>query len=183
MRLERLEHRISDRYFLVHGATSRFMTDITIRFAESDDDVINIHRFLCAIAGPMLPGPINPQKSIEEVWRVASDEVALMAIEDDQLIGTMGIIRPGFWWGDIHYLVNRWLFAIPGSKAWRPLLKEALAIAAASELELHIISEERGKVLILNKSKVRGPHVLRQRHKSEERNDERAGVAHERRLR
>lgn len=157
------------------------MADVEVRFAQSDQDVINIHLFLCAIAGPMLPGPINPQKSIEEVWRVVSDEVALMAIEDDRLIGTMGIVRPGFWWGDLHFLVNRWLFAIPGSKAWRPLLKEALAIASASELELHIISEERGKVLILNKSKLRGSHVLRQRNRSEESRHREAGVAPERR--
>jgi hypothetical protein len=82
----------------------------------------------------MLPGPIDPKKSIEEVWRVVNEEVAVMAIEDGRLIGTMGLIRPAFWWGDIHFLVNRWLFAIPGSKAWRPLLKEALAIASAPSL-------------------------------------------------
>lgn len=157
------------------------MGDVDVRYAESDDDVIAIHRFLCVLAGPMLPGPIDPKKSIEEVWRVVNEEVAVMAIEDDRLIGTMGLIRPAFWWGDIHFLVNRWLFAIPGSKAWRPLLKEALAIASASELELHIISEERGKVLILNKSELRGSHVFRQRRNSENSRHPEAGVAPERR--
>lgn len=107
------------------------------------------------VAGPTLPGPINPQKSAMEVWRVASQDVALMAIKDNALVGTMGLVNPEFWWGDLKFLVNRWFFCMPGSRAWRPLLKEAKAIAVASELELHIISEDRGTVTIFNKSKHR----------------------------
>lgn len=132
---------------------------ITVRYAESDEDVVLIHRFLCCVAGPLLPHPIDGPKSATEVWRVVTHDVALMAMRDDLLVGTMGIVNPDWWWGDAKFLSNRWLFAIPGSGAWRPLLKEARAIARASELELVIISEDRGKVVILNKSKNR--HVLR----------------------
>lgn len=83
-----------------------------------------------------------------------------MAVRDDDLIGTIGLICPEHWWGKSKFLANRWFFILPGSGAGRPLLREAKAIAVASDLELHIISEERGKILILNKSEYR--NVLRQ---------------------
>lgn len=132
---------------------------ISVRYASSDDDVILVHRFLCVVAGPTLPGPIDPKKSIEEVWRVVNHDVALMAFRDDGLVGTLGLVCPEFWWGTSKFLANRWFFTLPRARAGKPLLKEAKAIAVASDLELHIISEDRGKILILNKSKKR--HVLR----------------------
>lgn len=137
---------------LNEGAGKPAPSPIEIRYAATDEDVIAIHKFLCVVAGPRLPGPINAQKSAREVWRVASDDVALMAIRDGMLIGTLGLVCPDMWWGDLKFLVNRWFFALPGWGAWRPLLKEARAIAVASELELHIISEERGRVAIFNRS-------------------------------
>lgn len=137
---------------------------ITIRYAESDADVIWMHQFLCIVAGPGLPGPIDPKDSSTEVWRVAYHDVALMAIQGDRLIGTLGLIRPKAWWGKTHFLANRWFFTLPSSGAGAPLLKEARAIAIASELELHIYDENRGRLLIFNKSKNRtNHHVLRQR--------------------
>jgi hypothetical protein len=113
------------------------------KYAESDDDVIAVHRFLCCVAGPMLPGPIDGLKSATGVWRVANHHVALMAMRDDFLVGTLGLIRPE---------------AIPGSKAWLPLVREAKSIAGATGVELHIISEERGKVIILNRRRLRDRH-------------------------
>lgn len=83
-----------------------------------------------------------------------------MAIRDDALVGTLGLVSPKFWWNTgISFLANRFFFCLPGSKAWRPLLREAKAIAVASEMELHIISEQRGKISIYNKSKRRGAQV------------------------
>jgi hypothetical protein len=129
---------------------------ITIRFAETDDDVIAIHRFLCVVAGPTLPGPIDARDSANEVWRCANHDVAIMAMCGDLLVGTIGLTNPAYWWNTkFKFLVNRWAFAIPGSGAWRPLLKEARAIGVSSEMEVHIISEARGKVTILNRSKLR----------------------------
>jgi len=133
------------------------MSDILIRYAQSDDDVINTHRFLCVVAGPTLPGAIDPQKSAVEVWRVVNHDVALMAIRDDKLVGTLGLMCVTPWWGATQYLCNRWFFCLPGSRAWRPLLKEAKAIAVGSEMEFHLISEERGKITIFNRSPKRRP--------------------------
>lgn len=128
------------------------MSDITVRYAESDADVVAIHAFLCVVAGPTLPGPIDPNDSATEVWRVVNHDVALMAMKGDLLVGTMGLIRPKFWWGNIWFLCNRWFFALPGTGAGRLLLKEAIEIAKSSELELHIYDETKGRLTILNRS-------------------------------
>ncbi len=129
---------------------------LVIRYAESDADVVAIHQFLCVIMGPLLPGPIDPKDSATEVWRVVNHDVALMALRDDRLVATIGIVRPTWWWnGKLPYLANRWLAAIPEEKALRPLMREAVAIAVASELELHIFDETKGRLIVLNKSKNR----------------------------
>lgn len=130
--------------------------DITLRYAETDADVIAIHGFLAIVFGSHLPGPIDARDSSTEVWRVCREDVALMAIRGDRLVGTIGLVRPTFWWNNkIAFLASRWAFALPGSGAWKPLLKEAKAIAKASDLEFHLISEERGKLTIFNRSKRR----------------------------
>ena len=142
------------------------MTDITVRFADGDNDVVVIHRFLCAVAGPSLPSEIDPKKSATEVWRVINHEVAILALRDDILLGTIGLICVEPWWGDNKYLVNRWAFAIPGSGAWRPLLKEAKAVAVASNMEFHLIAEERGRITIFNRSGLRDQPMLAKSPKS-----------------
>lgn len=138
---------------------------VEIRYASSDADVVAIHGFLCVVAAQTLPGKIDGPDSATEVWRVVNHDVALMAMRGDVLVGTMGIVNPKFWWnGKIKFLANRWFFTLPGSKSARPLLREAKAIAGASDLELHIYDENKGRILILNKSKNReNPHVFRQR--------------------
>lgn len=85
-----------------------------------------------------------------------------MATRGADLVGTMGLALMGHWWNrKIRFLGNRWCHALPGSRAWKPLLKEARAIAVASEVECIIASEDRGKITILNKSKLRaGPPPL-----------------------
>jgi hypothetical protein len=128
---------------------------VTVRYAASDDDIIAVHRFLCVVAGPTLPGPIDGPKSATEVWRCANHDVVLMAMDGDLLVGTLGLVVVEPWWGSLKYLANRWAFAIPGSRAWRPMIKEAKAIAVASEMEFHLISEGRGKIVIMNRSKNR----------------------------
>lgn len=131
------------------------MPDITVRFAETDQDVVAIHGFLCVVAGPNLPGAIDPKKSATEVWRVANNECALMAIHQGsgKLVGSLGIIKPDFWWGEDgnSFLVNRWFFALPGLGAGKLLLEQGIAIAKDAGLELHIIDERRGRLKIFNR--------------------------------
>lgn len=131
------------------------MTDITVRFAETDQDIVAIHGFLCVVAGPNLPGPIEPTKSATEVWRVVTQECALMALRDGKLVGTLGIIKPDYWWGDVQFLVNRWFFALPGLRAGRALLREGEKIARDAGLELHILDETRARYVIFNRDRRR----------------------------
>jgi hypothetical protein len=126
-------------------------SDITVRFAATDQDAVAIHRFLCVVAGPMLPGAIEAEKSIHEVWRVVHQECALMAMRDDLLVGTLGIIKPNYWWGNVSFLTNRWLFALPDSGAGKLLIDEGERIAGDAGLELVIIDEQKSRLLILNR--------------------------------
>lgn len=131
-------------------------TPITIRYATTDADVVYIHRFLCVVGAHMLPAPIDARDSATEVWRVAQEDVALMAMADNMLIGTMGIISPTAWWNRKHkYLADRWFLVLPGSGGWLPLVHEAKAIAKASDMELTLVSEERGKVRTYNRNAYR----------------------------
>src|ERR1035441_9776452 len=133
---------------------TRAMTDhtITVRYAETDGDVVAIHGFLCIVAGPTLPGAIDPKDSATGVWMTATYDVALMAIKDDRLIGVLGLCHNAFWWNNkIKFLANRIFFTLPGSGAGSPLLREGIAIAKASNLELHIYDERKGRLVIFNR--------------------------------
>ena len=132
---------------------------ITIRYAETDADVIAIHQFLVIVAGPDLPGPIDAHDSAVGVWQSATYDVALMAMKDDKLVGTLGLCQNSFWWNTkIRFLANRFFFTLPESHAARPLLKEGIAIAKASNLEFHVYDERKGRLLIFNRHPARKNH-------------------------
>lgn len=111
--------------------------DLFIRYAQNDDDVIAIHRFLLVVARPALLAPVNVVKSLQEVIRVTKEEVALMAMRGDMLVGTLGLIKPTWWYGDDSFLTDRWNFVVEAEKngeAGRLLDQEAKAIARAAGL-------------------------------------------------
>jgi hypothetical protein len=110
-----------------------------IRYAENDNDVIAIHRFLLVVARPAMLAPVNVVKSLEEVIRVAKEEVALMAMRGDMLVGTLGLMRPTWWYGDESFLTDRWNFVVDPEKngdAGKLLWEEARKIADVSKLPL-----------------------------------------------
>lgn len=99
--------------------------------------MIAIHRFLMVVARPVLLCPINVEKSLLEVIRVTKEEVALMAMRGDVLVGTLGLIKPTWWYGDGHFLTDRWNFCVDGERnggAGRLLDEEAKAIATHAGL-------------------------------------------------
>jgi hypothetical protein len=118
-----------------------------IRPAESEQDVILIHRFLCGVAGPVLHCPINGEKSIAEVCRVVQDKdhgFAFMAFEGTDLVGTIGAIFVPWWYGDDHFFTDRWFFCLPGHRWAGPrLLAEADAIARAVGVPLIVNLKQR----------------------------------------
>lgn len=130
--------------------------EVTVRQAETDDDVIAIHRFLLVVApqAKAIRCPINVVKSLNEIIRVTRDEVALMLIRDGNLIGTMGIVNPTWWYGDAGFLTDRWHFVLPefdGTAASNMLMEEAKAVARLAGLDfLHNgKARERGGALRL----------------------------------
>ena len=106
--------------------------DFTVKFAETEQDMVAIHRFLLWVAKPAMQCPVNGIKSLEEVIRVVRDEVAIMVMIGDALVGTMGIINPVWWYGDEGFLTDRWHFVLPqydGTAISQALLDEAVKIA------------------------------------------------------
>src|SRR5690349_11500050 len=79
-------------------------SEATIRFAESEQDMVAIHQFLLAVAGPAMLCQVDPIKSLEEIMRVVAHEAALMLIKDGRLVGTMGIISPVWWYGNEKFM-------------------------------------------------------------------------------
>lgn len=109
-----------------------------IRYASTDDDVIAIHRFLLVVAQPAMHCPVNAEKSLHEVIRVAAQEAAIMAVVDGFLVGTMGIIKPTWWYGDGEFLTDRWHFVLPDhhhGPVNDALVAEAIAIADGAGLK------------------------------------------------
>lgn len=115
--------------------------EIIIRPAETDDDVIAMHRFLLMVARPaMRCSPGDGTKSLYEIIRVTKEECALMAIKGGMLVGTMGIIRATWWYGDGDFLTDRWHFVLPQfwhSKVNTDLLALAKGIAEDAGLEFY----------------------------------------------
>ena len=92
--------------------------DIDISYAETDQDVIAIHRFLCVVSHPVLYCDIDPVESITEVDRVRKEGAAIMAKIDGELVGSLGLIKVKWWYGNARdpkafFLTDRWFFDIP----------------------------------------------------------------------
>lgn len=91
------------------------------------------------VAGPRLLAPINVEKSLYEVIRVTKEEVAIMAMRGDMLVGTLGLIKPVWWYSDDAFLTDRWNFCIDSEKntdgAGMALNTEAKNIARAAGLK------------------------------------------------
>lgn len=127
--------------------------EIIIRFAETDHDAVAIHRFLLVVAQPAMRCPVNAVKSFEEVCRVIAQEAAIMAIVDGFLVGTLGIIKPTWWYGDGDFLTDRWHFVLDDHRHGvvdKALMEEAFKLADDAGLEFidqGKIRERRGKLL------------------------------------
>lgn len=115
------------------------LPDNIIRFAETDEDCVAIHRFLLVVAAPAMRCPVSHKKSALEVWRVAKEETAIMAIHKGRLVGTMGLIAPEWWYGDgDRFLTDRWHFVLPefrNTEIDAMMMDEAKVVAKLAGLE------------------------------------------------
>jgi GNAT superfamily N-acetyltransferase len=118
-----------------------------IRPAGSEEDAVAIHRFLCAVAPPVLHCPIDAEKSFAEVRRVVGERdygFAYLACAGGAIVGTIGAIFVSWWYGDDHFFTDRWFFTLPGHRWAGPrLLAEADAIARAVGVPLIVNLKQR----------------------------------------
>jgi hypothetical protein len=118
-----------------------------------------MHRFLLVVARPAMQCPVDAQDSLLEIIRVTKESVALMAIKDGLLVGTMGLISPNWWYNTkVSFLTDRWHFVLPDlwhSPVNAALKAEALKIAADAGLQfIHQgkIRERGGEYLMMPRS-------------------------------
>jgi GNAT superfamily N-acetyltransferase len=129
-----------------------------VRFAATDDDVIAIHRFLCVAAQPVLLDEIDALKSVTEINRIVHDRkygFALIAEINGELVGSLGVICPTWWYGRGRFFTDRFFFVFPAltnAGIGAALIAEAAAVATAAGLDLII----NGKFVRRNRSAGRG---------------------------
>lgn len=87
-------------------------------------------------------GPLNPEKTAEVCYRTLEQGMTLIARDKKgRIIGTMGISNKTFWYGDMPYLHDVWLYVAPEHRkkdVCRMLMKGARAIADARNLLLFV---------------------------------------------
>lgn len=132
---------------------------ITLHYAETDDDVIAIHQFLLVVAAPAMRCPVDALASLQEIIRVASEDVAIMAIQDGHLVGTLGLVRMAWWYNPGHdFMADRWNFVLPqlrNGDVGRLLEQEAQMIADEAGLEFinqGKIRGKRGRLMLMPRS-------------------------------
>lgn len=146
-----------------------------IRLAETEEDVTNIHRFLMIVAAPHLWGSVDVEKSLREVLRVVTTEAALMAIVDGMLVGTMGIIKPVWWYGNDEFLTDRWNFVLPQFHhtgvekelmVWAKTIADDAGLRFINQGKLRAMKDDTGlmfpRVYTPDNHKEGASHVLRQ---------------------
>lgn len=112
-------------------------SEIEIRYAETDDDVIAIHKFLLVVAAESAVDGINVVKSLNEIIRVAKEGAALMAISGGVLVATLGVMKAEWWYNDSSFMTDRWHFCLPSfwhGTADKKLMEEAKTIAGLAGL-------------------------------------------------
>lgn len=110
-------------------------------------------------------GPIDARKAVTEVGRIVMDpyrtdgpdpdSFAIVAEINGELVGTIGVTKMGFWWGDYEAMTNRWFHTWPAlaNKGVGPaLLAEAAAMCEQIGFDL-VIS---GKLVRRNRAAGRG---------------------------
>ena len=102
-------------------------------------------------------GGVNVVKSLNEIIRVTKFEAAIMVMHGDTMVGTMGIIKPTWWYNDVEFLTDRWHFVLPAfmhTPTAEMLMDEAKKIAKEAGLEFfhNGKARERGGVVRIRPS-------------------------------
>lgn len=118
-------------------------------FGETDQDILDVHLFMCIVSKPVLMAPIDAQDSAREITRVVKDGAAIMAKFDGHLIGVLCIVPMSWWYNTKKFFMgDRGFFVLPQF--------HHLGVGARLVAEAQALAEIAGMPLILTP-----PHVKR----------------------
>jgi len=86
------------------------MGSILVKYAQGDQDVVEIHKFLLEVASPVLLGGVDFTKSLNEVKDIVDNHIALTAYDDTHIIGSLGLLKTIWWYGPTDFVTDRWFF-------------------------------------------------------------------------
>ena len=69
-----------------------------IMFATTDEEAVELHRFLCVISAPVLLAPIDAQDSMRGVLDVVHRGAAIVARLNGHIVGALGIVKAPWWY-------------------------------------------------------------------------------------
>lgn len=139
---------------------------IVIEYGGTEQECLEVHKFLCIVGGSSLLAPIDPNDSIEEIMRVAKEGACIIARDGDgHLMGSLGLIKVPWWYNTkVHFLTNRWFSVWPQLKnrgVGVRLEAEAAAIGVTAGLQVVITSHvKRRKAAPRTEPSFMRDHVL-----------------------
>lgn len=126
------------------------MTNIEICYIKTDEECVELHRFLCLIAQPVLLAPIDAADSMAEVLRIRGEGISLVARCDGEIVGALGLTESTFWFNQGRaFFSDRWLFVFPHfhhAGVASALLAEAAVICHEANVPLIIQGKMKHRV-------------------------------------
>jgi hypothetical protein len=121
---------------------------ISIRIAQSDDDIVAIHRFMIAnAAGEMAEAEVDTLIYWRTIHDTVTEGAGLMAIMDGEIAGYLGLWKSQYDYSQASFLHDRGFYVLPAHRGavGAALLREARIIADDAHLALKIIDTNPSK--------------------------------------
>jgi GNAT superfamily N-acetyltransferase len=115
---------------------------VTIRFAQSDDDIVAIHRFMVLhAAAEMAEADVDALIYMRTIHDTVREGAGLMAMIDGAIAGCLGLWKSRYDYSKASFLHDRGFYVLPAQRGsvGAALLQEARAIAQEGGLTLKII--------------------------------------------
>jgi GNAT superfamily N-acetyltransferase len=121
---------------------------VTIRFAQTDDDIVAIHRFMIAhAAAEMAEAEVDALIYMRTIHDTVREGAGLIAMIDGAIAGYLGLWKSQYDYSKASFLHDRGFYVLPAHRGavGAALLQEARAIAQEGELTLKIIDTNPNK--------------------------------------
>ena len=104
-----------------------------IRAADSDDDIIAVHKLLMVMGNEVAREPVDPIMVMEHIVGLVRKQggAVLMAFHESELAGVLGLQERHQWWTRSTFLADAPLYVLPeyrNTDVFPALLQEARAI-------------------------------------------------------